>query len=232
MNLLELIISIFAPHECIVCGSDNGLLCSRCIGRLKSVPERCHICRVPSPGGTVCLACQSLTYLQSVRVATEYSGAAKDLIWLLKMSGTRSSAAILAKLMKELVDTNLPTLLVAVPTATSRVRQRGYDQANLITRQLSKQTGLKHANVLARSGQMHQHGLSRKQRLNQLQGSYRVTKLAEVRGKHITLVDDVITTGATLDAAAKVLYVAGASSVHALVFAQPHFNTNILDGKA
>jgi ComF family protein len=110
-------------------------------------------------------------------------------------------------------------VIVHVPTTAKRTRQRGYDQAKLIAGELSRITGLPRFDCLARSGKARQVGASRAERLKQLQAAFRLKK--PVAGKHIVLIDDVVTTGATLEAAAKVLHVNGASSVHAIVFAQP-----------
>ena len=108
-------------------------------------------------------------------------------------------------------------LVVPIPTATTRVRQRGYDQAKLLARAIARQTGLRYTNCLVRQGQAHQVGASRQARHNQLEGALRVKKT--VQGVCIILVDDVTTTGATLEAAASVLRQAGAQQIEALTFA-------------
>lgn len=111
-------------------------------------------------------------------------------------------------------------VLVPVPTATSRVRQRGYDQAGLLSQELSRRTGLPSLPLLARCGQDRQVGSGRTERVRHLTGAFRVPAGKDVRGKHVILVDDVLTTGATLEAAAATLHKAGAARVDALVFAQ------------
>jgi ComF family protein len=111
-------------------------------------------------------------------------------------------------------------VLVHVPTATGRVRTRGYDQARLLAREISRASGLRRQRLLARSGQTHQMGSGRTERLRQLEGAFRPLRLSDIQGKHIVLVDDVLTTGTTLELAARVLMHAGAARVDALVFAQ------------
>jgi ComF family protein len=106
-----------------------------------------------------------------------------------------------------------------VPTANARVRERGYDQAALIARELSRQVGSPCVPLLARVGGQRQLGQGRAARKKQMEGAFRVLKPALLQNKHVLLVDDVLTTGATCEAAARVLRQAGAKRVSAAVFA-------------
>lgn len=155
-------------------------------------------------------------------MVTIYASTAKNLLYRLKLAGTQAAASVIARSLQGLLgEVDPDSVIVPVPTATSRVRQRGYDQARLIARELSRLTGLPCYSVLARSGQLHQHGLSRRERLTQLTDAYRVIKPHIVQGRPIILIDDVMTTGATLEAAARVMAGAGALRAGAVVFAQP-----------
>jgi len=111
-------------------------------------------------------------------------------------------------------------LLVPVPTASSRVRQRGYDQAVLLAHEIGVRTNLHSARFLARIGQAHQVGAGRTKRIEHLKGAFRSVHNRGLRDAHIVLVDDVLTTGATLETAARVLKQAGVAQVDAIVFAQ------------
>lgn len=112
-------------------------------------------------------------------------------------------------------------IIVPVPTATSRVRQRGYDQATVLARRLARKQRLPYARLLARLGQAHQVGAGRAERVSHLKDAFRAIRVAHIQGAHILLIDDVCTTGATLESAARTLRAAGAKRVDALVFAQP-----------
>lgn len=151
--------------------------------------------------------------------AAVYKGMAKKLIWQLKSSGTQQAAVPMAEAMARLLGTQ-DVLIVPIPTATSRRRQRGYDQSVLLARYLARRAPAPYANCLVRHGQAHQVGSTRSERLLQLQQAFRVCRPSLVAGRHIVLVDDVITTGASIEAAAAVLYQAGAQSVRAVAFAQ------------
>jgi ComF family protein len=111
------------------------------------------------------------------------------------------------------------TVVTHVPTATSRVRRRGYDQAELLARQLAQDLKLPYASLLIRDGQSRQVGATRQARLAQLTHAFRIPKHFP-QNVSILLVDDVVTTGATIETAARILRAAGAKSVSAAVFAQ------------
>jgi ComF family protein len=111
-------------------------------------------------------------------------------------------------------------LIVPVPTATRRVRGRGYDQAVLLARAFAKRAGCQYAPLLLRIGAQEQIGANKAQRRDQLQGVIYVKNDAVVQNMRILLIDDVMTTGATLETAAHILKQAGAKVVGSLVFAR------------
>jgi ComF family protein len=157
--------------------------------------------------------------LQVVRIGVVYGGLAKEIVWRLKFKGASAAAAEMVRHLPDVFPAGV--VIVPVPTATSRVRRRGYDQAKLLARELANRRQIPYLDCLARSGQSHQVGASRRERLRQLSGAFRVRYPARVEGAHLVLVDDVLTTGATLEAAAVALKQAGAKKVEAAVFAQP-----------
>lgn len=213
--MIEQIISVIAPHQCLKCKKEGSLLCSACQEDLPLSPVRCYQCGSPS-----CKSCPTL--LKSVFAATAYEGVAKEFIHKLKFERARAGAEYIAQIL----DRRLPpfvgdNLVVSfVPTATKRVRMRGYDQAALIARRLSVLRGASYLPLLTRRGQQRQVGAPRAVRHRQLDGSFQVRKPSIVPGKHILLIDDVLTTGATLETAASVLYDAGAGRVDGIVFAR------------
>jgi ComF family protein len=168
--------------------------------------------------------------LFQVQVATSYEGLAKELVRKLKFSGAQAVVRpMVVSIVRLTTDTLssltvtrplLTVIVVPVPTATSRQRRRGYDQATLLARALARRQGLAHVPCLRRLGRAHQVGAGRSQRLVQLAGAFVVARPERIRGKHVVLVDDVITTGATFEAAARVLRQAGAARVSAIAFAR------------
>lgn len=233
MSLVDSFLNRLVPHNCLGCTREGALLCPDCLGQLPPMPPRCYRCHRPSPGCLTCPECRAASPLHQVRIATVYTGPAKDLIWKLKSAGAKAAAKVMAARMAAVLsETSVPPgpatgpgrrriIIVPVPTASTRARQRGYDQARLLARQLAKHTRQPYLACLARGGQAHQVGAGREQRLSQLEGAFRITTSRLVRDAHILLVDDVVTTGATLEAAAKILHQAGATRIDAVTFAQP-----------
>jgi predicted amidophosphoribosyltransferase len=105
-----------------------------------------------------------------------------------------------------------------LPTANRRVRQRGYDQSQLIARQLAKLTNRPATRLLNRRGQSRQVGANRQTRRRQQASAYVICKQPPPNHP-ILLIDDILTTGASLEAAAVVLRQAGAQTISAAVFA-------------
>lgn len=218
MSLIDRLLTILTPYECLGCAAEGDLLCSVCIQQLPVSPERCYRCLRSSPLSLTCSGCVSETGLYRVRAVASYAGHAKELVGRLKFSGARAAAPQMAACMASLVQDRFS--IVPVPTATSRIRGRGYDQARLLARELGRHTRMQYLDCLIRSGHTHQVGASRQQRQSQLRGAFRINAPDKVRGRRILLIDDVVTTGATLETAARVLRAAGAERVEAAVFAQ------------
>lgn len=221
MNIVERLISIVAPHECIACGYEGSLLCTNCIELLGPLPpEKCFSCQKISSNNKTCKNCRQKSKLGHVWIRTEYKDEAKELIHLLKFERAKASQEIIAAAMVEILPKRTSTIIVPIPTASSRKRQRGYDQSVLIAKRISTITSLPLERFISRIGQSRQVGSLKTERLLQLRDAFLVNKPEQIKGAHIILIDDVMTTGATLEAAATVLRNAGAKQVDALVFAR------------
>ncbi|MES2971717.1 MAG: phosphoribosyltransferase family protein [Patescibacteria group bacterium] len=222
MPLLDVLLSTLAPHHCIVCGAEGRLVCAWCApDAFPELPSRCYRCQKLSSDSAVCNTCRKQTALRHVWIRTDYSVAAKELLRLYKFERTRAAANIIAHAMEEMLPyLSDDIIVIAVPTATSRVRQRGYDHAALLARAIAGKRKLLWVPALANLAQTRQVGANRQKRLEQLEDNFLVTKPEIIKGSHILLIDDVLTTGATLETAAKALKQAGAKTVDALIFAQ------------
>lgn len=215
--MFEHIISIIAPHHCLSCNKEGLLICYDCQFKL---PENtlCYNCRRVTPRNNVCTACKELTYLDGLYAKTFHEAIAKDLVHKYKFERAKSASETIAMAIAQL---NVPPTdwITYLPTASSRVRMRGYDQARLVARVYARGRKLPYDSLLRRRGQLRQLGKSGAERRQQLRGSFYVPRPQLVEGKTIILIDDVITTGSSINEAAVVLKKAGAKKIYALVFA-------------
>lgn len=222
MSFIDTITSLYAPHQCVGCGAEGAVLCASCQEKMPPATRRCYRCHAADNDSRTCKSCRRTSPLLRVRATCRYEKAAKDALWRLKFGNARAAAADIARITAPVFDElrGRKVIVVHIPTATSRMRMRGYDQAALVARLCARQAKLRHVPLLIRLGHQRQVGLSRRERLSQLENAYRIKNNAQVRDAHIILVDDVVTTGATLEAAARTLKAAGAKKVEAVVFAQ------------
>jgi ComF family protein len=224
MLLLERAIAFLAPHECIVCSREGSLLCEACtFEEFIPVPSRCYRCLRVTKDYRVCMSCRRSVRLKHVWVAQDYQHYAKRLVRLFKYERVKAAALPIARQMADTLPYfSQDVIITHIPTATSRQRHRGYDQSELIARSIARLKGLEYARLLERSGQARQVGASRSQRLAQAQQMFRLETKRDIKGSSILVIDDILTTGASLEAAARVLKQAGAKDVSAAVFAQKH----------
>lgn len=220
-SLLERTISIIAPHHCFSCGKESNILCAACASQVfGEIPEICALCNRPTASAGICKGCASQTALQHVWMTSEYEGVVKRLIRAYKFERMIAAHLPLVAAMSEVLPYLGDDLVVVhIPTATARIRQRGYDQAKLLARDLARLKGWRHQSLLGRRHNSRQVGARRSQRFAQATLAFEY-RGANISGKHILLVDDVTTSGATLAAAANVLAQAGAARVDAVVAAK------------
>jgi ComF family protein len=137
----------------------------------------------------------------------------------LKFHRLRAATEIAAELlMRTNKDWPRIALVTSVPVAAARHRERGYNQSELLAKEVARRAGLPYRALLGRLTTTHQIGLDRRSRLEQVSGAFYA--LSVLDGQQVLLVDDVVTTGATLSACADVLSEAGAGSVWAAAVAR------------
>lgn len=219
MNMFDKLIGVLAPHSCINCDREGELICAWCAADIfPGLPSKCYRCAALTEDFRVCAKCRPRTRLKHVWLRTNYDQLAKQLIHQYKFVHARAAAVDIARQMAQGLPYLTDTVLVPVPTASRRVRQRGFDHTRLLVDELASALGLTTDNALSRVGQSRQVGTKRVQRIKQAAGMFRV--IGDVSGQKLLLIDDVVTTGATIEEAARVLKQAGAKQVDAAIFAQ------------
>jgi ComF family protein len=224
-DLLDLVF----PPSCAVCGEGGALLCGPCLGQLpRLIPPLCVRCGRPMAGASECRSCrQAAPAIDGIRSVLLLANGAREAVHHLKYGGRSSLAAPLARLMSDYWRTNpLPAdVVVAVPLHIARQRERGYNQAHLLAREFGRMVGLPSmSGTLKRARNTPaQVGLDASQRHANVCGAfvYHATRHGDgVGGRRVLLVDDVCTTGATLEACSAALREAGAASVWGFTLAR------------
>ena len=154
-------------------------------------------------------------------MAATYEGTVKQLIRAYKFDRVRAAYAPLARAISDRLP-YLPadTVVVHIPTAPVRVRQRGYDQSKLLAQEVARLKGLRHQTLLGRRHGERQVGSNRSERMRQAALAFELRPGVALNGQRILLIDDVTTSGATFMAAVELLKAAGAEHVDAAAVAK------------
>jgi ComF family protein len=221
----RLALDLLYPPRCVLCGRGGAFLCAACEDGLpRAGGRRCHRCWLPLPDGDCRRCADSPLALDGLRTPYVYRGDARKLVHLLKFRDlsvlAEPMAARMAPLAAEL--TPAPSGAVPVPLSGRRERLRGYNQARLLARALAKELTLPFVDALRRTGSSppQSESASADERRANVRDAFAVRRRSAVAGLRLLLVDDVATTGATLDACARALLGAGAASVGAVAFAR------------
>jgi len=221
MNPIDRLLSTLAPYKCLNCPIEGKVLCAECTETIMQLPSICYACGKATRNYRPCPDCVGEYKPQHAWVYAEYKDLAKDYISAFKFGSKRQVAVGIAGLIGDILPYFVAAPLVTyVPTAASRRRERGFDQAELLAKELARIRKWQYAPLLVRQADVRQLGSTREQRKKQLRGVFRPTSQEMILGSHILLVDDVLTTGATIESCSKVLKKAGASYVDAVVFSR------------
>jgi ComF family protein len=233
----ESLFTTLFPAECRICGDllqniSRLPVCDDCLDKISRFNSpQCRICGEPfsstfaEQAEFVCILCQNdkPRYVRAVAYGP-YEAGLRDLIHLLKYHSVRSAEATLAEYLATVINSLLPdageqAILVPVPLHPSKIGQRGFNQAEQLALAASRRCAATlqvRPDFLKRTRPtISQTGLSQNQRKENIRGAFLVPPncLADLRGRNIILVDDVFTTGTTVNECSRVLRKAGASQV-------------------
>lgn len=226
------VLDLVLGQSCLLCGDsmgrgEAGVLCSACAAGLPRLArERCPVCALPTQGGEVCGAClSSPPQFDATLAVYVYAYPVDRLIQALKY---RHRLALSTWFGRELACLAAalagPALVLPMPLHRRRLAERGFNQALELARPIGRLPGLELTPTLAEraSNAVPQASLPWKERRRNIRGAFMCRQ--DLTGRHVVVVDDVMTTGATLDELAGCLKRRGAARVSNLVLARtlPH----------
>jgi len=231
--ILETLRELFFPLHCAGCSKAiaKNWFCEACKKSFASIEKpRCEVCSHPFEGAItgsfMCTNCRGRAFHFDCAVATVKSlGVVRELVHRLKYGGEQWLRLPLTDFLEEGLDDDrlAETIdgIVPVPLHPLREREREFNQANLLASELSKRRKIPVLAALKRVRYtVTQTHFDRRRRMQNLRDAFHMRQNITVQGKNLLLVDDVLTTGSTLDECSRVLLRAGANSVRALAVAR------------
>lgn len=217
-KLMNLVLDLLFPPRCPFCST-----------LLKEYEhDLCRRCRKELPWTRAGATIQRFRHVESCVSPLFYEGSVRESLLRFKFSGLYSYASAYAELMRQtLQESDLSFERITwVPVSEKRLKKRGYDQGKLLAEEISRLTEKPCERLLIKtSDNPAQSSLkSAEDRKKNVKGVYRPTDLASINGKEILLVDDIATTGATLNECARVLKQAGAKEVNAVTVARSRYD--------
>ncbi len=232
-KIFQKIIDFIYPPACPLCNagvSTHGELCADCWTAINWIDgPHCARCGYPFIAGydfdddTLCPVCAAgKNELDWIRSACVYDDASKQIMLPFKHCGKIKYARAMANAMiwaLRDIDVSGIDVVMPVPLAWRRLYHRGYNQATLLARPIARALGVKmDFDSVKRKYRADMGHKTARQRAENIRGVFKVVNPAKIRGKHILLVDDVMTSGATFSELHKVLMRAGAASVAGVSF--------------
>lgn len=230
-HLVAFCLDVIFPPTCAYCRRTGWLLCPQCETRMVTVPAAICLCcgRIHEANdnpwlGGICEQCRAHpSPLSRMRAPLRYLEPTSTVIHRFKYEGCFALARPLARFLIDgwPVWETAPDLILPIPLHPRRKRRRGYNQSELLARPVGEALGITVETALLHRTRhtVPQVGLGPDERHDNVQGAF-AAEAVGVRGSHVLLVDDVLTTGATMRAAAEAVLAAGAASVAAYCLAR------------
>jgi len=229
-QISESLLDFIYPPYCLICKESlNGerVVCNECFDDVIFVPiPFCIKCGRPlkPDEDTICKRCKKNPLaLKYIRGAGIFAEPLRDIIHLFKYNrklslGERLSNLLIGTFNASIVLHNTD-IITPVPLHRVRYRERGYNQSEILARELSKGVGIEYKDLVRRIRYTKSQALMKenKDRIKNVAGAFKV--IGDVKGKNVLIVDDVTTTGATLNVIAEEMLKSGAQSVSAIVLA-------------
>lgn len=226
---IKFILDLLFPIACQRCGAEGDYLCLACQTKIEPPITRCLACGKNSPAGRVHAECKnSRTHLAGLLVAADYRETSiQRLIWHMKYNSVHTAATALSRILADylvkadLLDYFAGAAVIPVPLHSRRQKERGYNQAALLAENLARALGLDYRPILKKiRPTKSQTDLSRVARMENVRDSFAASPLPSLGERKILLIDDVATTGATLNECARELKKQSPAEIWGLVVAR------------
>ncbi len=225
-RLKGMALDLFFPRWCVSCGREGEYICLSCSRSLPRImPPLCPKCGQPQSKATLCPSCADWpAEIDGIRAPFQFDGVIRQAIHQLKYNNLRALAGLLAQLLSDYLGTSpVPgEVLVPVPLHPKRLRERGYNQSRLLAQELGRLTTLPVVNdclIRQRYALPQARTTTVDERRSNVANAFSCRD-RRLQDKQVILIDDVSTSGATLDACAGALKESGALSVWGLVLAK------------
>jgi len=222
----EILLDFFFPRYCVGCGSVGDFFCAECLRKLPRIQSFvCPRCGEPQSSGILCSSCWGRqTEIDGIRFPFRFDGIVRQAIHELKYRNLKAICPSLAQLLADYLQLNpLPAdILVSVPLHPRRLRERGYNQSSLLAQELSRIIHLPvndNSLIRVKDAPPQVRTASAEERRRNVDGAF-VCRDQKLEGECVLLIDDVCTSGATLEACAHAAKDGGAVSVWGLTIAK------------
>lgn len=213
---IDTVLKIIYPNRCMGCSvllnaNSDSPLCAQCIKDFEEYKgNRCEKCgRIMEHKGK-CIDCNSQKrYFDKGYCMAEYKGSLRNAILSFKYGNKLRYADYLGFVLLSYASREISAkydYITAVPLHSKRLRQRGYNQSELITKAIAEGLDITYSNILVRQKETKpQNSLNKKQRYENIKGAFEMAKGQNIENKSILIIDDIYTTGATINECCKVL---------------------------
>ncbi|OIO46422.1 MAG: hypothetical protein AUJ28_02615 [Parcubacteria group bacterium CG1_02_37_51] len=226
-KIIKAILDFIFPTQCLNCQTPGQYLCPTCLAQVKLRCQRqCPLCNQEQQDTAICQNCRSQTRLDNIIICADYENEIlQNTIHAFKYNNVKSLSAPLAQLMIRTYQLTTPLanpLIIPTPLHRKRELERGFNQSELLAKVFAQKFNCQiNTKILYRQkNNSHQADLNKKERLVNIKDCFVIKDAEQIKNKNIILIDDVITTGATLNEQAKLLQAAGAKKIWAIVLAK------------
>ena len=225
-KIYQFILDLILPKKCVICFVEGAWVCKKCQRKIVKIETPfCPECKKITSNGHYCKRCRKNYELTGIISAVHYDKILKKIIYAYKYDGVRTLAGPLSQLVIQRLNGNFPRgkiILTAIPLHFFRQNERGFNQSEIIAQNVAKAFDLPCYKLLKRKiNTKSQIDFAAAKRKKNVVGAFEfIPQSVKVQNKTILLLDDVATTGTTLNEAAKVLKKAGAKSVWGLTIAK------------